>query len=271
MSHAPILVTGSTDGIGRATAAALLRAGRSVVVHGRTQQKATRVAEELAPDAKGGATVEAVGFELSSLAAVRRGADELAGRVGRLSVLLHNAGVYETSRVVTEDGFERTLAVNHLSTVLLTELLAPNLLAAAPARVVFVSSVAHVRGRIDPEDFTLQRGFDPYGAYAASKLCNRLFCRALARRQPASALAVHALHPGVIDTKLLRTGFTARGAPVEQGARTSVRCAIAPELQEVTGRYFADEREERPSSLALDDALAERLYEASRRAVGLAP
>lgn len=266
MTLPPILVTGATDGIGKETARQLLALGRSVIVHGRNLEKAQRTAEALG---KPGGSVEAVGFDLAKLAEVRRGGEELATRFPKLSVLLHNAGVYETSYGRTEDGFERTMAVNHLATVLLTELLLPSLRAAAPARIVLVSSIAHTRAKLDPQDFTLATAFQPYDAYAASKLANVLFARALARRLPPAEVTTCALHPGVIDTKLLRTGFSAHGAPVPDGARTSVYCATSPALAASTGRYFSDVREAAPGKAALDDALGERLWAASRRAVGL--
>ncbi len=264
-----ILITGATDGIGKQTARELVARGHHVVVHGRNEGKANAVRDDLRRAAKD-ARVDAVAFDLASLAEVRAGAARVLAEHPALHVLVNNAGVFMHERRLTVDGFETTFAVNHLAHVLLTELLLPRLEASAPARVVNVSSQAHQGGRVKLDDLQLERGFSGFAAYAASKLANVLHANALAARHDSRRVSANSLHPGVISTKLLREGWGASGGSLAEGARTSVRVAVDAELAGVSGRYFADGHETRPAMAALDETLQAELYQASLRLVGLA-
>lgn len=259
-----VLVTGGTDGIGRETASQLLGRGLHVLVHGRTEKKATHHAEALARGQQDAKTT-AVWGDLSSMEQVAALARQVRERAPALDVLINNAGVFERSRRLTADGFEMTMAVNHFAPLLLTRLLLPALAAAPAGRVVTVSSIAHQSGSLELDDLTFAHGHDGYEAYASSKLANILFTRALARRLAGTPVTANALHPGVIDTKLLHAGFNMRGASVEQGARTSVYLAVSDEVASVSGKYFVDCREATPSRLARDDRLAETLWAESER------
>jgi NAD(P)-dependent dehydrogenase (short-subunit alcohol dehydrogenase family) len=157
------------------------------------------------------------------------------------------------------------MAVNHFAPFLLTHHLLGALSRAPRGRVVTVSSMAHQSGRLDLDDLTFARRYDGYAAYAASKLANVLFTVELAKRLEDSAVTANCLHPGVIATKLLRSGFGMGGAPVEQGARTSVYLATSPEIGSVSGRYYVDCRPATPSRTARDEALAARLWQESER------
>jgi NAD(P)-dependent dehydrogenase (short-subunit alcohol dehydrogenase family) len=221
--------------------------------------------------------------DLARLDDVRALADQVAERAPRLDALVNNAGVAlrGPARQASADGFELTMAVNHLAHFLLTRRLRPLLerrdAADGPARVATVASELHARGRIDWDDVAGQRAERYPGgtaAYAASKLANVLFARALARRASPDALVSHALHPGVIKTKLLREGFGSNGgAAVERGAATSVHVALSDEAAQSTGGYWADARPAEAAPQARDDAAAERLWaatESARGAVGVA-
>jgi NAD(P)-dependent dehydrogenase (short-subunit alcohol dehydrogenase family) len=150
--------------------------------------------------------------DLADLTAVARMAQDLATRLLKLDVLINNAGVYMTERRLTQDGFEMTLGVNYLAHFLLTNLLLPLLKKSAGPRVVTVSSVVHMGGRLDFDNLNCERRFDGYHAYANSKLANALFANELARRAP--WLTSSSLHPGVINTKLLHAAFDMAGASV---------------------------------------------------------
>jgi NAD(P)-dependent dehydrogenase (short-subunit alcohol dehydrogenase family) len=178
-----------------------------------------------------------------------------------LEVLLNNAGVFMQERLLSKDGHELTFAVNHLSHFLLTHLLLPTLRAAEQGRVVNVASGVHASGEVKVEDLEPERGFSGYGAYAASKLMNVLFTHELARRLAGTTVTAYALHPGVINTKLLRVGFGASGAAVAEGARTSVYCAMEPKLAKVSGRYYSGGREVPCAPRATDLKLERALYE----------
>jgi NAD(P)-dependent dehydrogenase (short-subunit alcohol dehydrogenase family) len=211
------------------------------------------------------ADVQGVHADLSDLNEVVRMAAELAGRLQHLDVLLNNAGVYMKERQLSRQGIEMTLAVNHLAHFLLTLSLLPLLKKSTEPRVVTVSSVAHKSGRIDFGDLNHSRHYDAYRAYADSKLANALFARELARRE--TWLASNSLHPGVIDTKLLHAGFSMQGAPLAEGARTSVYLATSAEVNGVSGKYFDDCAIAETSPLVRDEHVARELWEWSERQV----
>jgi NAD(P)-dependent dehydrogenase (short-subunit alcohol dehydrogenase family) len=274
MPHPTVLVTGATSGIGRATAIELARRGAALLVHGRDARLGEELLEAVAAAAPG-ASAELLVADLSSMAAVRELADAVRARARRLDVLVNNAGVALRGRErrLTVDGLETTFAVNHLAPFLLTtELLDLLGVGAAagegPARVVTVSSELHARGVIEFDNLQGERRYDGHDAYARSKLANVLFTRTLARRTAAAGITANALHPGVVKTRLLRDGWgSSGGASTERGAETSVYLSLAPEVAAVTGAYFVDRRQTDPAAVARDDALAERLWEASERLV----
>ena len=254
------LVTGATDGIGRQTALELSRLGVKVLVHGRTEKRAREACGALTKSQRNGDFVPVWG-DFSALDEVRTLAGQVRELAPTVDVLVNNAGVFMTERRLSRDGFELTFAVNHLAPFLLTHLLLDGLKAAAQGRVVNVSSVAHSRGRVDLKDLQSESGpWDGYRAYASSKLANIYFTHELARRLAGTKVTVNALHPGVIATKLLHTGFGMGGASLESGARTTLYCATSGELAAVTGRYYSDGHEEQPAARANDPELERALY-----------
>ncbi len=261
-----ILVTGATDGIGRETARQLLEKNLRVLVHGRTLDKARRTADELVRLHPGG-KVEAVYGDLAQLRDVLALAEQVREKAPELDVLINNAGVYEHQRRLTVDGLEHTMAVNHFAPFLLTQALLPLLQAAPEGRVVVVSSIAHESGQLNVDNLNFARSFSGYGAYSASKLANVLFTIALARRLAQTTVTANCLHPGVIDTKLLRSGFGSGGASVTVGARTPIYLALSDEVRHVSGHYFVNCRLTLPSRTARDPELAETLWRATEQAL----
>ena len=264
-----VLVTGATDGIGRATALELARRGARVVVHGRSPDKVARTRDDVSA-AAGAPAPEPVCADLASLASVRGLAEALLARDEVPSVLLHNAGVYVNEPATSADGHELTFAVNHLAPFLLTHLM---LASPSVKRVVVVASIAHQRGRLDLEDLSWERrGYDHYGAYAASKLANVLFAAELARRVGPRGVAVTSLHPGVVGTKLLTEGFKMSGRDsLDDGARTSVMLALDAAGADARGGYFSAEKRASPAGSGNDAELARRLYERSCELTAVAP
>jgi retinol dehydrogenase-14 len=218
--------------------------------------------------------------DLSCQSELRRLADEVLQILSRIDVLVNNVGGYWNTRHVTADGLERTFALNHLAPFLVTNLLLDRLQHSAPARVITVASNVHARGRIDFDDLQGERSWSGARAYSQSKLANVLFTYELARRLKATSVTANALHPGVVRTSFgaedpggVQRLFTPIMRPFmkapAQGAATSIHLASAPDLEQVTGRYFANSKPKRSSEPSYDEAAAARLWQVCADLVGL--
>jgi NAD(P)-dependent dehydrogenase (short-subunit alcohol dehydrogenase family) len=259
MKSSVVVITGSTDGIGRQAALELAATGATIVVHGRDRARGQKAVSEIR-SATGNEHIDLLIADLSSLRQVRGLADEILVRYHRIDVLINNAGVYMKTRVLTEDGAELTFAVNHLAPFLLTNLLLERLKKSSPARIITVSSVAHMRGTLDFDNLQGEKTFGAYEAYSRSKLANVLFTYELARRLEGT---------GVTANCLLRAGFSFSGAPVENGASTIVYLATSPEVEKVSGGYFENRRAVSSSRLTHNEDCQKRLWEVSEGLSGL--
>jgi retinol dehydrogenase-12 len=273
------LVTGATSGIGEVTARELARRGAEVIIVGRSPARCAATLARIRTDT-GATAVDSLVGDLSSQADVRRLAGEIRDRCPRLDVLVNNAGGMYMTRRESVDGIEMTLALNHLSYFLLTNLLLPTVTAGAPARIVNVSSDAHRGGKIDFDDLQCRRRYSGWKAYQQSKLANILFTDELARRLEGSGVTTNALHPGFVRTNFFQDwggwiGFVTKlGASLialtpEQGARTSIYLASSPEVQGVSGQYFVKEKPARSATQAHDRAAADRLWRVSEEMTGI--
>lgn len=283
------VITGATTGLGRETARALAATGAHVVVCGRTDEKCRQAIDTIRENVPA-ASLEAQTFDLADLATVRAGADELLARHDRIGLLINNAGVMFTPEGRTADGFETQFGTNHLGHFVLTNRLVPALRAAAPSRIVNLSSAGHWTSDVlwdDPNFATTD--YDKFVAYGQSKTANILFTVELDRRLAADGVRANAVHPGMIMTDLarhmgpddmaeLRERAAVRaesGGPglpefksVEQGAATSVWVAVAPEMEGVGGEYCEDAAVSTPADYARDPAAAARLWTLSEELVG---
>jgi len=281
MSGRVCFVTGSTHGIGLATATALARAHATVVVHGRDPSRVDEVSRALRART-GNRQVSGLATDFSALADVRRLAEELGARHDRLHVLVNNAGAMTFPRRRTADGFEWHFGVNHLAPFLLTNLLLDRLKASAPARIVTVASSAHRRNPIRLDDLNFERDYEGLAAYGRSKFANILFTMELVRRLAGSNVTANAVHPGYVVTNLATAADLPRlGRWVmavlkplmlspDQGAAAPIYLASSPEVAAVTGKYFVKCKEAAPDPRALDADLARRLWERSAELTGLA-
>jgi retinol dehydrogenase-14 len=279
MAGKTVLVTGGTSGIGRATAMALTALGARVAITGRDRTRAEAAAVEIRT-ATGNPDVDAFGADLSSQAEVHRLAAEVLDAYPRLDVLVNNVGGYWATRHVTADGLEHTFAVNHLAAFLLTDLLLDRLKASAPARVVTVSSNAQSLGTIDFADLQGERRYSGQLAYNQSKLASVMFTYELARRLTGTGVTANVLHPGVVNSgfgaedpsrifKYLVPFWRPFMKTPQQGAATSIYLASSPEVEGVTGRYFANSRPRPSNDASYDVAAAARLWQVSAGLVGL--
>jgi retinol dehydrogenase 14 len=273
MAGRTVLVTGGTGGIGKATATGLAAMGARVGITGRDTARTRAAAAEIAA-ASGNPAVDPFPADMSSQAEVRRLAGEVLAAYPRLDVLVNNVGGFWATRQITPDGLERTFAVNHLAPFLLTGLLLDRLTASAPARIVTVSSGAHATGKINFGDLQGEHRYSGPQAYSQSKLANILFSYELARRLEGTGVTATALHPGVA-----RTGFAAEDpSPLwklflplirlflktpQKGAATSIYLASSPEVEGVTGTYFAARKPKASSQASRDTAAAARLWQIS--------
>ncbi len=268
MKPRAILITGSTDGIGKQAALELAQMQMDVIVHGRNAKKAEATAQEIRKQS-GQTNVEYVAGDFSSLAEVKQMASNLHQKYTKLDVLLNNAGVWETERHLTQDGFEMTFQVNHLAPFLLTLSLLDLLKSATPSRVVNVSSTAQANA-LDFNNLQGEQNFNGYLQYAASKLCTVLFTFELASRLAASQITSNCLHPGVIATKLLQNGFgPGMGDPVTTGTKNHVYLATAPEVEGITGEFFVDKHPFRAGDVCYDSTIRKKLWRLSEEMVGL--
>jgi len=264
------VVTGATSGIGKATAAELVRQGAQVILVGRDRSRGEAAVAELATAGPLRPRLEIA--DLSNMADVRALAERLAA-LDRIDVLVNNAGLVAGQRRVTADGYEEVFAVNHLAPFLLTTLLLPKLTASAPARVITVTSDAHTSARLDLDNPQPVDGWESWRAYSNSKLANILFTRELARRLEGTGVTANCAHPGVVRT---RFGREAR-FPVQiglmiarpfllspaRGAATIVYLATSPDVAGKTGGYYVKSQLREPSPAARDDATARRLWQVS--------
>jgi NAD(P)-dependent dehydrogenase (short-subunit alcohol dehydrogenase family) len=267
MNDKYILVTGSTDGIGKQTALELAQQGATVLVHGRNPVRGEQVVDEIRR-VTGNQRVTLVVADLSKMAEVRQLAERVQAQTPHLDVLLHNAGTMMKTRELTEDGFETTFAVNHLAPFLLTHLLLDPVKAATPSRIITVASTTHTQGRLEFDNLRWDKKFSTYAAYSRSKLANILFANELAERLQGTGVTSNSLHPGVIGTKMLRDHYNMDGDSVEAGAETSVYLATSPDVTTVTGQYFVRKKIAPVAPAVQDMQLQKRLWQVSSEVLG---
>ena len=265
------VITGTTHGIGRVTSRELAKAGYRVLMLCRDLKRARQVRDEIAWQVPG-ASIEVLRCNLASLASVRNCATTLRRELGRIDLLINNAGMVSMRRRLSVDGFELCFATNHLGPFLLTQSLLDRF--GPGSRIINLASRVHYAARLDLSSIDVPRArYSARAAYAQSKLANVMYTFALARRLAGSGITVNCLHPGVVATHLL-PGWLRLIKPlispvvfdVERGARTTLHLALAPELVQQSGLYFDESQQVQPASaLACDVAQQELLWQASER------
>jgi NAD(P)-dependent dehydrogenase (short-subunit alcohol dehydrogenase family) len=280
MQGKTVVMTGATSGIGEAAALALAGIGARIVFVARDEKRAEATLNRI--EAKAPRLGHRVHLaDLSSMAETRRVGLAIAASEPRIDVLVNNAGAVFSQRRVTPEGLELTFALNHMAYFMMTAALGERLAATTPARIVSTSSSAYQAASLDFADLQSAKGYNGWKAYGRSKLANILFTRELARRLAGTGVTANCFHPGVVATRFgdAAGGLTGRLMPLarrfftspENGADPIVYLASSPEVEGVTGGYFAKHKVVQPSAAARDDAAAKKLWEASEALAGSWP
>ncbi|MFX1270370.1 MAG: SDR family oxidoreductase [Promethearchaeota archaeon] len=273
------IVTGSNSGIGKETALALTGMGATVVMAVRDPQRGEEARAEIIKRT-GKDTVDLMLCDLSSTRAIRQFVKEFSHKYNRLDVLINNAGAACHERQVTEDGFERTLAVNYLGPFLLTRELLPLLKRSAPSRVINLSSGLHARAKIDFDDIQSEHNYKGMRVYESTKLMVLMYTYELARRLEGTGVTANVVLPGFVATNLganmggLRNRIMFRlvrpfQINAQKGAETSVYVATSPELESVTGRCFAKSQERLSSEDSYDESVQRKLWDVAESLLDL--
>lgn len=273
-----VIITGCNTGIGKETALELALRGGRIYMACRNADKCEKARREIVK-LSGNTNVFNRTLNLSSLKSIREFAEQFLKEEKRLDILINNAGVMSTPRQLTEDGFEQQLGINHLGHFLLTNLLLERLKSSAPSRIVVLSSLAHIFGKIQKHDLNSEKSYSRFGAYGQSKLANILFTRKLAKLLKGTNVTVNCLHPGSVQSELVRydpilgffssifSKFLLRST--RSGAQTTLFLALDPDLSDASGDYY-DRMEVAPlPAKARDDEMADWLWQQSEILVGL--
>ncbi|HEU4783613.1 MAG TPA: SDR family oxidoreductase [Ktedonobacterales bacterium] len=279
MADKVVLITGGTEGIGKATAIGLASLGARVGITGRDRARAEQAADDIRA-VSGNPAVDAFAADMTSQAEVRRLAIAVLDAYPQLEALVNNVGGFWAHRHLTSDGLERTFALNYLAPFLLTNLLLDRLTASAPARVVTVSSSVQATGRIDFDDLQGTRNYSGQRAYSQSKLATVMFTNELARRLKGTGVTANCLHPGVVRSNfgaedqarffavISRVALPLLKTPA-QGAQTSIYLASSPDMDGVTGQFFANRKPKTANKVAYDTDMTARLWQVSADLVGM--
>lgn len=275
------VITGGTDGIGKATAMGLAKMGASVVIIGRNQGRGEAARDEIRADTQN-PNVDLMQADLSSQASIRQLAMDIRGKYPQLHVLINNAGIAPIRRSVTADGIEMIFAVNYLAPFLLTNLLLDRLIESAPARVVNVAGDFHRKASLNFGDLMSEKDYNNTRANNQAKLALIMFSYELARRSAGKKVVVNCLHPGAVGTngplkdpdlspfaRFLYSLVKPFFASPEKGAETSIYLASSPECQEVTGKYFIKKSPVASSPESYHEEISRHLWEVSVSLTGL--
>ncbi|ESO95165.1 hypothetical protein LOTGIDRAFT_189035 [Lottia gigantea] len=281
LSDKTVIITGANTGIGYYTALDMANRNARVILACRNLEKAEHAKKNIIEETDND-NVIVKELDLSSMKSVRKFANEIIKEEKRLDILINNAGVVGLPKIITEDGLESMFATNHFGPFLLTNLLLDLIKKSCPSRIVNVSSIASKMGRIELDNLRSEKYFNQRRIYFDSKLANILFTKELARRLKGHDVLVNCLHPGTIQTELLRNLSPFITYPLmfigkfffkncEEGAQTTIYCAISEEIEDVTGKYFTDcyVDEQSLNKLAHDETLTTQLWDISEKYTGL--
>ena len=269
-----VLITGATSGLGKETAKGLAKMGATLVFTTRDKQKGIDTKEELM-SFSGNKDIHVIFCDLASFDSIRACCAEFKSKFDRLDVLINNAATWDHTRRVSKDGIENIFATNYLAPFLMTHLLLDLLKKSSPSRIINLTSGLH-SGTINFEDIEAKKKFSGFKAYRQSKLGVILYTRLLAKKLDGTGVTVNCVHPGLNKTDLGRDAgrisraiFKMIGKDPKIGAQTSIYLASAPEVEKVTGEYFAKKESQKSSEESYDMDLAKRLWDVGVKYIGL--
>ena len=264
------LITGATDGIGKETARCLGKQNAQLILVGRNPVKGEKVRKKLIA-ITGNNQIKILTADLSNMKAIRYLAERIYSRYDRLDVLINNAGALFAQREETDEGLEKTFALNHLNYFLLTKLLLDLIKKGKTPRIINVASGAHIGATLDFDNLQGKNDYSGWAAYKRSKLMNIMFTYKLAELLKDTPITVNTLHPGFVRTRFgdNNTGIVGIGLnlakkigaiSIKKGAETSVFLATSPTVKGVSGKYFVKCKPEKSSSLSYNKSDIDRLW-----------
>ena len=272
------LITGATDGIGKEAAIELAKKGCNLILIGRNKEKGEKVVEEIRKVAENHVDIDYFVADLMLMKEVSRVADEVSRKYPKIDILLNNVGAYFAFRDVTEEGFERTFALNHLGYFLMTKKLLPLVEKSDYKRIVNVSSSAHYGIDFEFDNMNGEKKYSGFDIYKRSKLANVMFTYELAKRIEGTGITANCLHPGFVSTNfgknnnflwrnVIRVAMWLTAISVKDGAKTSIHLACSDEVKDITGRFFANSQIKKGSSKAKNEEHNRKLWELSEEFV----
>ena len=274
MNGRTCLITGATDGIGKEAAIELAKKGCNLILIGRNKEKGEKVVEQIRKIAESYVDIDYFTADLMLMKEVSRVADEVSRKYPKIDILLNNVGAYFAFRDVTEEGFERTFALNHLGYFLMTKKLLPLIEKSNYKRIVNVSSSAHYGIDFEFDNLNGEKKYSGFDIYKKSKLANVMFTYELAKRVKDKGITANCLHPGFVSTNfgknnnflwrnVIRVAMWLTAINVKDGAKTSIHLACSDEVKDITGRFFANCQVKKGSSKAKNDEHNRRLWDIS--------
>ncbi|MFW9929875.1 MAG: SDR family oxidoreductase [Candidatus Thorarchaeota archaeon] len=262
-----ILITGSTDGIGYQTAFELAKLGYHVIIHGRNQKKAEITVKKIESLTHSN-NLSYVYADLVYFRQIKEMADQLHEKFDKLDVLINNAGLYRPEKHITQEGLEETFAVNYLAPFFLTNLLIDLLKNSQQGRIVNVASRVH-SNHFDFDNLQFEHGYTGVKAYAKSKTALILFTYFLADKLSPTRITVNCLHPGAINTKILKAAIGLHGTSLHEGAKTLIYAATAPELENISGKYFVNNRIKNSKDITYNKQIQKKLWQKSKEIIDI--
>ncbi|MEN8124505.1 MAG: SDR family NAD(P)-dependent oxidoreductase [Bacteroidota bacterium] len=267
LSNKTILLTGSTDGIGKKAAFMLAKSDAILLMHGKNIEKGRKIRNEIIEKTKN-TNVFYFNSDFSSFDEIDKLSDDIHKQFSHIDILVNNAGIYESEKIILNNGVEKNFMVNHLAGFTLTIKLLDLLNKSQNARIINVSSMIHANN-IDFENLNAEKFYSGDNAYSFSKLCNILFTYELSDILKDENITVNTLHPGVIDTKLLRAGWGVIGSSVNEGANRILYLARSKGLKNVSGRYFINDKAVKSADISYDLAIRKKLWDISLKYANL--